>query len=339
MLAMPWLAQQSLQHINHLAARGGYRDSGDDAAEWHALETSSRIEQLESSATQDFWAHPEFSEVAALRCGVKAAGATAAGRSPEYRNLLHTYEHSLVTALTRAHELEAAALDTFGDLPAPPVCHAPAFTWFTQLFDQSPKNDDLAELELNFDKFLRRMDAASRRVTIGRGVYYARLQMRDVPLAFGVRWERLQSEQCWQLSASTRIGLRPFSVTCHYPFIGDSPQTRLDGEGTVDNAVAVRVRETGSAYALVAAAPQHQCSEFSNLLRVSGNVDAAGIVLDAEVQSYLIELAKATTPELMVGNGCATITFAQQLDHDLLKYALRVLMAAHAAPATLNLLR
>ena len=86
-------------------------------------------------------------------------------------------------------------------------------------------------------------------------------------------------------------------------------------------------------------ATQHQSVEFLNLLRVSGNADAANVVLSVEVQSYLVELARTTSPTLTVYNGCATIVFARELSQDLLKYALRVLMAAHTAPAALNLIR
>jgi hypothetical protein len=322
-----------------LVTRGGYRDSGDDTAELRALEASSRIEQLEGTATQDFWAHPEFIEVAALRQRVNATRANAGARGTEYSSLLHTYERALEAALTRAHELEAAALNTFGELPAPPICHAHASTWLERLFDKSPPDDDLADLEVNFDKFLRRMDAAACRVTIGRGVYYARLEMRGVPVGFGVSWEQLRAEHSWQLSVPTRIGLRPFSVTCHYPLVGESTQWPLTDDGTTSTAQRDSADAVDGAECADTAEPRQQSIEFSSLLRVSGNSNSANLVLNSEVQSYLVELAKATTPKLLVSTGCATLSFAQQLNQDLLKYSLRVLMATHAAPATLDLLR
>jgi hypothetical protein len=324
-------------------AMAGYRDMAVVGIRERAREEWERIIELEARTTLDFWEHSEFAELAKLRAMVAAAQRTIGeGNSISemsdvaFEAIAAQYEQALKQALVAAQALEEAAENTFGELPESPRCTQSSASWFAKLFTHTVPDEDLADLTAEFDKYLHRMDKNAERMSIGRGVHSAKFIMREVPFRISVRWEALDQPQLWRISVPTRVGLRPFSVTPQF-FSHDSAAAVADS-ATQARALANEIPEP-IVHAQSADSGLTQADEFRALLRITGNQDAAQRVLNFDVRGYLLELVKATTPALVVGEGRATIAFAQSITEDLLKYSLRVLMAAHAAPAELQLVR
>jgi hypothetical protein len=314
----------------------GYRAPGARNEENSATldSVTTQVEALEAQVTEEFWNHAVASGARTARTILRAGASTLSALDRD--NLRQHYIEELGAAIVAAKEVEAQAEFAFGTLPGEPRCAVTTASWFSRVFASAPTGEELAALEAQFDKYLLRMDPSARRKTIGRGVYSASFSMRDAPLAISVQWERLKHDQLWRISTEIRIGVRAFCVLPGFV----SQELAAATESSIAHEAAISAQQSSPAETLAepAAFDLSLADEFASLLRVHGAAATAEQILDFDVRSYLVELARITDLALLVGDGRATISFHHALSEDILKCALRILMTLRAAPSTMRLL-